>query len=60
MSPIGTLIGPTGNSRNYKALIVAQFLGLELNSTPDFVMNVDNKKEEYLAKYPAGKVPVFE
>ncbi|KAJ2728140.1 hypothetical protein IW152_006057 [Coemansia sp. BCRC 34962] len=61
MAPIGTIIGPTtNNTRNYKARVVAQFLGIDLATTPDFVMNVDNKKEEYLAKYPAGKVPVFE
>ncbi|KAJ2741411.1 Elongation factor 1-gamma, partial [Coemansia sp. BCRC 34301] len=60
MAPIGTIIGPTSNSRNYKARVVAQFLGLELSSTPDFVFGVDNKKEEYLAKYPSGKVPAFE
>ncbi|KAJ2899356.1 hypothetical protein IWW38_001011, partial [Coemansia aciculifera] len=61
MAPIGTIIGPTThNSRNYKARVVAHLLGLDLATTPDFVMNVDNKTEEYLAKYPAGKVPVFE
>ncbi|KAJ2740274.1 Elongation factor 1-gamma, partial [Coemansia sp. BCRC 34301] len=61
MAPIGTIIGPTtNNSRNYKARVVAQFLGIDLAITPDFVMNVDNKKEEYLAKYPSGKVPAFE
>ncbi|KAJ2247890.1 hypothetical protein GGI13_004868, partial [Coemansia sp. RSA 455] len=60
MAPIGTLNGPMANSRNYKVRVVAQFLGLELNTTPDFVMNVDNKTEEYIAKFPTGKVPAFE
>ncbi|KAJ2811412.1 Elongation factor 1-gamma, partial [Coemansia sp. 'formosensis'] len=60
MAPIGTLNGPMANPRNYKVRIVAQFLGIELNTTPDFVMGVDNKKEEYLAKFPTGKVPAFE
>ncbi|KAJ2897278.1 Elongation factor 1-gamma, partial [Coemansia aciculifera] len=60
MAPIGTIVGPTGNSRNNKARIVAQFLGLDLACTPDFIMGVDNKTEEYIAKYPAGKVPAFE
>ncbi|KAJ2765613.1 Elongation factor 1-gamma, partial [Coemansia linderi] len=60
MAPIGTLTGPTGNPRNNKVRIVAQFLGIELNTTPNFVMNVDNKTEEYIAKFPTGKVPAFE
>ncbi|KAJ1894950.1 Elongation factor 1-gamma, partial [Coemansia sp. S17] len=61
MASIGTIIGPTtNNTRNYKARVVAQFLGINLATTPDFVMNVDNHTEEYLAKYPSGKVPVFE
>ncbi|KAJ2802912.1 hypothetical protein H4R20_003095 [Coemansia guatemalensis] len=60
MAPIGTLIGPTVNSRNYKARIVAHVLGVDLETTPSFQMGVDNKTPEFLAKYPAGKVPVFE
>ncbi|PIA16929.1 eEF1-gamma domain-containing protein [Coemansia reversa NRRL 1564] len=60
MAPIGTLIGPTVNQRNYKARIVAHVLGIELNTTPSFQMGVENKTPEFLAKYPAGKVPVFE
>ncbi|KAJ1945539.1 hypothetical protein FBU59_002276 [Linderina macrospora] len=60
MAPIGTLVGPTLNARNYKARVVASFLGLDLATTPDFQMGVDNKTPEYLAKHPAGKVPSFE
>ncbi|KAI7834435.1 glutathione S-transferase [Kickxella alabastrina] len=60
MAPLGTLIGPMPNPRNFKARIVAVITGLELGTTPDFQMGVDNKTPEYLAKYPAGKVPVFE
>ncbi|KAJ2382029.1 hypothetical protein GGI05_005786, partial [Coemansia sp. RSA 2603] len=60
MAPLGTLIGPMVNARNYKARIVAKFLGLDIETTPEFQMGVDNKTPEYLAKYPAGKVPVFE
>ncbi|KAJ1965123.1 hypothetical protein GGI12_000968, partial [Dipsacomyces acuminosporus] len=60
MAPIGTLIGPMDNQRNYKARIVAKFLGLDLTTTPDFKMGVDNKTPEYLAKFPTGKVPVYE
>ncbi|KAJ1647531.1 Elongation factor 1-gamma, partial [Coemansia erecta] len=60
MAPIGTLIGPVVNARNYKARIAAAILGLDLSTTPDFQMGVNNKTPEYLAKYPAGRVPVFE
>ncbi|KAJ2804515.1 hypothetical protein H4R20_002472 [Coemansia guatemalensis] len=60
MAPIGTLIGPTHYSRNYKARIVAHILNIELSITPSFQIDVDNKTPEYLAKYPAGKTPVFE
>ncbi|KAJ1897508.1 Elongation factor 1-gamma, partial [Kickxella alabastrina] len=60
MAPLGTLNGPMPNFRNYKARIVAQYLGVEINTTPDFQMGVDNKTPEYLAKFPAGKAPTFE
>ncbi|KAJ1719350.1 Elongation factor 1-gamma, partial [Coemansia erecta] len=60
MAPIGKLIGPTANFRNYKARIVAKHLGVDIETTPQFELGVDNKTPEYLAKYPAGKVPVFE
>ncbi|KAJ2719029.1 Elongation factor 1-gamma, partial [Coemansia sp. Benny D115] len=60
MASIGTLIGPVVNARNYKARIIAQLAGIELATTPDFQMGVDNKTPEYLAKFPAGKVPAFE
>ncbi|KAI8323526.1 hypothetical protein GQ54DRAFT_310028, partial [Martensiomyces pterosporus] len=57
MVSVGTIVGPTANQRNYKARIVAKFLGLELATTPDFKMGVDNKTPEFLAKFPCGKVP---
>ncbi|KAJ2359939.1 Elongation factor 1-gamma, partial [Coemansia sp. RSA 2607] len=60
MVHIGKLYGPTVNFRNYKARIVAKYLGLDIDITPEFQMGVDNKTPEYLAKYPAGKAPVFE
>ncbi|KAJ2382262.1 hypothetical protein GGI23_007402, partial [Coemansia sp. RSA 2559] len=60
MAPIGTIIGPTVNQRNYKARIVAKYLGMELETTPEFQIGVDNKTPEYLAKFPCGKVPVFD
>ncbi|KAJ2846285.1 Elongation factor 1-gamma, partial [Coemansia erecta] len=60
MAPIGTLNGPLFNFRNYKTRIVAQYLGLEVNTTPDFKNGVDNMTPEYLAKFPSGKTPSFE
>ncbi|KAJ2083844.1 Elongation factor 1-gamma [Coemansia sp. RSA 988] len=60
MSSFGTLLGPTFNIRNYKARIVANILGIDLATTPSFEMGVDNKTPEFLAKFPAGKAPVFE
>lgn len=60
MASIGKLTGPTVNFRNYKARVVASFLNLKLDTTPDFKLGIDNKSSEFLAKFPAGKVPVFE
>ncbi|KAJ1944883.1 hypothetical protein GGF37_001980, partial [Kickxella alabastrina] len=57
MTSFGTIIGPVESTRNYKACIVAALAGLDLATTPAFQMGVDNKTPEYLAKYPAGKVP---
>ncbi|KAJ2162082.1 Elongation factor 1-gamma [Coemansia sp. RSA 552] len=60
MAPVGTLIGPVVNQRNYKARIVANLAGVELATTPDFVMGTDNVKPEFVAKFASTKVPVFE
>ncbi|KAJ2087461.1 Elongation factor 1-gamma, partial [Coemansia sp. RSA 986] len=60
MASIGTLNGPLPTFRNYKARIVAKHLGLDLATTPEFQMGVDNKTPEYLAKFPCGKVPTYE
>ncbi|KAJ1737542.1 Elongation factor 1-gamma, partial [Coemansia sp. Benny D160-2] len=60
MAPLGTINGPLVNFRNYKTRIVAKIVGAEVNTTPDFKPNVDNKTPEYLAKFPIGKSPSFE
>ncbi|KAJ2394036.1 translation elongation factor activity protein, partial [Coemansia sp. RSA 2603] len=60
MAPIGKLYGPTVNFRNYKARVAAKFLGLDIETTPEFQMGVDNKTPEYLAKFPSAKTPSFE
>ena len=38
---------------------VAAFAGLEI-TVPAFELLVDNKKPDYLSKFPHGKVPAFE
>ncbi|ORX69679.1 elongation factor 1-gamma [Linderina pennispora] len=60
MTSLGTLHAPLANFRAYKARVVASFLSLPLDLTPDFVLHTDNRTSEYLAKFPAGKVPAFE
>ena len=51
------LYGPTTRSNRVKA--VAAISGVPLQIQP-FVMGVDNKKPEFLAKNPFGKVPLLE
>lgn len=40
-------------------MITAKYSGLEID-VPEFAFGKDNKSEEYLAKFPMGKVPGFE
>ncbi|CAF0760065.1 unnamed protein product [Didymodactylos carnosus] len=58
----GTLYTYPGNFRAYKAQIAAQYSGARLTvaSTDKFKMNETNKSEEYLKKFPTGKVPAYE
>ncbi|KAJ1924842.1 hypothetical protein IWQ60_004951, partial [Tieghemiomyces parasiticus] len=58
MPSVGTFYSPAVNFRAYKARIVAEVLGLELNC-PEFT-NEDRTKPEFLAKFPVGKTPGFE
>jgi elongation factor 1-gamma len=39
---------------------VAAFAGLKLDHPENYVHMVDNKKPEFLAKFPHGKIPAFE
>jgi len=55
-----TLHGPKSGGRLWKALIAAKYVGVEIAVTENFEMGVDNKKPEFLAKNPLGKVPVLE
>lgn len=46
------------NFRAYKALIAAQFSGANLKIAPGFVFGKCNKSEEFLKKFPLGKVRI--
>ncbi|KPJ17317.1 Elongation factor 1-gamma [Papilio machaon] len=48
------------NFRAYKALIAAQYSGVDLKVATGFVFGETNKSEEFLKKFPAGKVPAYE
>jgi len=43
-----------------KALIVAKYGGIELETTPQFNLGTDNTTDEFLQKNPLGRVPVLE
>jgi elongation factor 1-gamma len=53
------LHGPKDSPRNWKIFIAAKYSGVEIQTLP-FVFGEDNKKPEFLAKNPIGKVPVLE
>lgn len=48
------------NFRAFKALIAAQYSGANLQIAPNFVFGETNKSEEFLKKFPLGKVPALE
>jgi len=48
-----------GNFRAFKELIAAEYNGIDID-IPKFEMLVDNKKPEFLAMSPQGRVPVLE
>jgi elongation factor 1-gamma len=58
----GTLYTFPGNFRAYKAQIAAQYSGAQLTvaSEDKFKMNDTNRSEEYVKKFPTGKVPAYE
>lgn len=58
----GTLYTYSGNVRAYKAQIAAQYSGAQLTVTDEssFKMNETNRTEEYVNKFPTGKVPAYE
>ncbi|XP_020292019.1 elongation factor 1-gamma [Pseudomyrmex gracilis] len=56
----GTLYTYPQNFRAYKALIAAQYSGAQIKVADDFVFGETNKTEEFLKKFPLGKVPALE
>ncbi|ERL90197.1 elongation factor 1-gamma [Dendroctonus ponderosae] len=56
----GTLYTYTDNFRASKALIAAQYSGVELKVEKNFVFGETNKTKEFQQKFPGGKVPAFE
>jgi elongation factor 1-gamma len=60
LSILQKIYSPLGNPRAWKGLIAAKYAGVEVETTPEFQMGVDNKTPEFLAKNPLGKVPVLE
>jgi len=56
----GTLYTYPENFRAYKALIAAEFSGVNVKVATDFVFGETNKTEAYLKKFPTGKVPAYE
>ncbi|KAH0999783.1 hypothetical protein HUJ04_013557, partial [Dendroctonus ponderosae] len=48
------------NFRASKALIAAQYSGVELKVEKNFVFGETNKTKEFQQKFPGGKVPAFE
>ncbi|XP_071715388.1 elongation factor 1-gamma 2-like [Rutidosis leptorrhynchoides] len=48
------------NKNVYKALIAAEYVGVEVKMVDSFEMGVSNKSPEFLKMNPIGKVPVLE
>ncbi|XP_020896757.1 elongation factor 1-gamma [Exaiptasia diaphana] len=55
----GTLYTYPDSFRAQKILIAAEYSGTKIN-VPPFTVGKDNKTEEFLKKFPLGKVPAFE
>ncbi|KAI1323015.1 glutathione S-transferase [Xylariaceae sp. FL0255] len=59
MAPFGKIYTYPNNGRVQRIQAIANMSGLEIEF-PEFQMGVSNKTEEFLAKFPLGKVPAFE
>ncbi|TFK96887.1 elongation factor 1-gamma [Pterulicium gracile] len=60
MSSIGTLWTYPEQERGRIIRAAAAFGGLSVDIPADYKHFEDNKKPEYLSKFPAGKIPAFE
>jgi len=56
----GVLYTYGGNFRAIKALVAAGFSGANVTVDSNFSFGTTNKTEEFLKKFPFGKVPAFE
>ncbi|KAJ0644923.1 putative glutathione S-transferase, Thioredoxin-like superfamily, elongation factor 1-gamma, plant [Helianthus annuus] len=54
------LYSPKQNKNIYKALIAAEYVGVEIKVAENFEMGVSNKTPEFIKMNPIGKVPVLE
>jgi elongation factor 1-gamma len=59
MTAFGRVYTYPNNNRVQMILIAAKYNGLKID-VPSFALGTDNKSEEYLSKFPLGKVPGFE
>ncbi|KAI3861020.1 hypothetical protein MKX03_026689 [Papaver bracteatum] len=59
MAPL-MLYGPLPNKNAFKALIAAEYSGVEVEVVKDFEWGVTNKSPEFLKMNPIGKIPVLE
>ncbi|KAF7798792.1 hypothetical protein EIP86_010017 [Pleurotus ostreatoroseus] len=60
MSSIGTLYTVPQQAQGKRIRAVAAFAGLKLDLPEHYVHFEDNKKPEFLAKFPHGKIPAFD
>ncbi|KAJ5586637.1 hypothetical protein N7450_006424 [Penicillium hetheringtonii] len=58
MAPFGTIYSYSPSPRVMKAQAAANINGLEL-AIPEFTMGVTNRTDDFIAKFPLGKVPAF-
>jgi len=60
MAPIGTLWTVPVQAKGKAIKAVAAAAGVALDAPASYEHYVDNKKPEFLAKFPHGKIPAFE
>ncbi|XP_063847574.1 elongation factor 1-gamma-like isoform X2 [Scylla paramamosain] len=60
MAVDGTLYTYPENFRAFKVLVAAQYSGAKVTLDKNFVFGETNKTDNFLKKFPLGKVPAFE